>query len=343
MTIVGESAGAESVSLLLVSPPAGGLFHSAIAQSPVGPGSLRPLRAGEFHVVVPAESVGMRLAEKLGVANGPNVLDDLRNASWESIEKAASDLSAELGLEILNLVCSPTVDGYVIPDHPVLMFREGRQHRVPLMTGTNANESTIFLPLFAPSETGFPEYRKYVQKAFPEDADTVQRLVSLGGAGAIPVKECLDRLISAKWFGAWADFMAGSTAKQGVPTWLYRFSKKPPPWAAEVLLADSSDSNIPGEELGVPHGSELFYVFGFIKELLGFDDEDRQFSDQIISYWTNFAKTGNPNGEGMVEWPPYGSSSRRGCLSLDNEMRAVSEPDLELYGLIEKTWLKFVY
>jgi para-nitrobenzyl esterase len=340
VTIFGESAGAASVSLLLVSPLADGLFRSAIAQSPVMAGALRPLRSKEFQVV-PAETVGTRLTEKLGIADSPDVLDTLRQTSWETIGEAASGLSTELGVEVLNLVCPPTVDGYVIPDHPVRMFREGRQHRVPLMTGTTANECSVFLPLLITSETGPGEYGKYVQKEFPGDAARVLDLVPAGDTGQ--TWECFDRLISARWFGAWADFMTASAAKQGVPAWLYRFSKKPPPWAAEVLLSDSSDTDISIEKLGVPHGSELYYVFGFMEALLGFDDEDREFSDQIISYWTNFAKTGNPNGEGVPRWPSYGTPDQRGYLDLDVEMRARSGLDAALYRLIEKTWLKSVY
>ncbi|MGA2400733.1 MAG: carboxylesterase family protein [Syntrophobacteraceae bacterium] len=340
VTIFGESAGATSVSLLLVSPMAGGLFHSAIAESPVMAGSLRPLRSEEFHVV-PAETVGMRLAEKMGIPDGPDALDALRKASWDTIQKATAGLGAELGVEVLNLVCSPTVDGYVIPDHPVRMFREGRQLRVPLMTGTTANESTIFLPLLITSKTGPGEYRKYVEKAFPGDAERVLELAPAGSTAE--TWECFDRLISAKWFGAWADFMARSAGKEGVPTWLYRFSKKPPPWAAEILLADSSDTDISSEKLGVPHGSELYYVFGFMEFLPGFDDEDGKFSDRIISYWTNFAKTGDPNGNGLAQWPGYGTEHRRDYLYLGVEMRAGSRLDAELYRLIEKTWLNTVY
>jgi para-nitrobenzyl esterase len=340
VTVFGESAGASSVCLLLVSPLTDGLFHYAIAQSPVMAGMLRPLRGEEFHVVS-AERVGTKLAEKLGIPDGPDALEALRKTSREKIDKAAEGLSAELGLEVLNLVCSPTVDGYVIPDHPVRMFREGRQHRVPLMTGNTGNESTIFLPLLISSKVGLQDYREYVQKAFPEDAGKVLGLVSPGQAGE--VRPCFDRLISAKWFGAWTCFMAESVGKQGLPSFLYRFNRKPPKWAARILLSDSSDADIPSEDLGVPHGTDVFYVFGFMEGMLGFDDDDREFANRIITYWTNFAKTGNPNSDGVPRWPSYGGPNGQGYIDLDGEIKTGSGLDTELYRIIEKTWLKSVY
>ena len=86
VTIFGESACVTSVSVLMVSPLADGLFHSAIAQSPVMAGSLRPLRSEEFQVV-PAETVGTRLTEELGIVDSPDVLDTLRQTSWETISR----------------------------------------------------------------------------------------------------------------------------------------------------------------------------------------------------------------------------------------------------------------
>ena len=340
VTVFGESAGATSVSLLLVSPLSKELFRSAIAQSPVMVGSLRPLRTGEFKVV-PAETVGTKIAEALGITAGHDVLDALRKASWEKIEEASSRLGADVGVEVLKLVCAPTVDGHVIPDHPARMFREGRQHRVPLITGVTANESTVFLPHYVTRETSPEDYRKYVKTAFPTDAERVLELVTVRGAGE--VWEGIDRVISAKWFGAWAGFMAESAEKEKTPAWFYRFSQKPPQWAAEVLLADSADEDLDGEKLGVPHGSELFYVFGFLETLLGFGDEDRAFSDKITTYWTNFAKTGNPNGSGMPNWPAYGPPHQRNYLDLGPEIKAGSRLNAELHRLVEKTWLNTAY
>jgi len=340
VTIFGESAGAASVSLLLVSPSADGLFQAAIAQSPVIPGCLRPLRIEEFQVL-PAETVGMRLSRALGIPSGPNALDTMRKTPWETVEEAASKLSAELGVEVLSLVCPPTVDGHVIPDHPVRVFRSGGQKRVPLMLGTTANESTIFLPLIVPPEAGPREYRKYIQTEFAEDAGRVLQIVS--PRSTWETWRCYDRVVSAKWFGAWVDFMARSAGKAGTSAWMYRFTKRPPPWAAEIVRDDTTSSDISSERIGIPHGAELYYVFGFMESLLGFSEEDQAFSDIMITYWTNFAKTGNPNGAGLPDWPGFGTPAQRNYLELGAEIRTGSGLDSELYRLVEKTWLNTVY
>jgi para-nitrobenzyl esterase len=340
VTIFGESAGAESVSLLLVSPLAKGLFRSAIAQSPVMVGSLRPLHTEALHVV-PAETVGTRIAEELGLKNGPNALAALRKAPWRTIDEAASKLSMDLGVEMIRMVCTPTVDGVVIPDHPVRLIRQGKQHPVSLITGITNNESTIFLPLFLPSGAGPKEYRQYVETAFPSNANRVLQLFPVSAESE--AWENIDRLISAKWFGAWANAMARESAGQGNAVWFYKFTRKPPEEAADLLLSDSSDEDVPAEKLGVPHGSELFSVFGFTPILLGFDDEDRAFSEQVMTYWTNFAKMGNPNGEGLPYWPGYGSATKRDYMDFGGNITTRSALDIGLLGLVEATWLTSAY
>lgn len=340
VTVFGESAGAASVSLLLVNPTARGLFRSAIAESPVAVGSLRPLRYTEFGVV-PAESIGTRLATNLGIEDGNDALSTLRAAPWEKLDWAAAQLAGEAGVEIVGLVCTPTVDGYIVPDHPVRMFGEGKQHPVPLIAGTTANESTVFLPFLLSSIKTPEDYRKHVQARFSQDAQRVLQLAPVRNGGEL--WDGLDRLISARWFGAWADFMLESAVRNQSPAWSYRFTRKLPSWAAGLLAEDSNSSDVSAEKLGVPHGSELFYVFGFMETLLGFTDDDSAFSERMMTYWTNFAKTGNPNGEGQPHWPDFNPSAAREHLEFGTDVAPGPGTDAELFGLIRKSWLNSVY
>jgi len=339
VTIFGQSAGAESVSLLLINQSAQGLFHAAIAESPAMVGSLRPLRREELGVI-PAETVGTRLARELGLDRDRDVLGALRRITWKKIDAAAAKLQMELGTEMLKSVCTPTVDGQIIPEHPVTLFRQGRRHQVPLITGVTANESTMFLPDIISSRAGPAEYRQYLQAAFRRDAEKIENLLPVKAAAE--VWERLDQVFSAKWFGAWAWFLA-ETSSNPEQTWFYRFTRQIPAWAAQVLAEDSQQGQIPPEKLGACHSAELFYVFGFTKLLLGFFFKDWDLSGQIMAYWTNFAKNGNPNGGDLPEWTPYGSPEQRCYLEIGSDLKNRSHLEAELYQVITKTWLESAY
>ena len=146
-----------------------------------------------------------------------------------------------------------------------------------------------------------------------------------------------------RWFGTWANAMAKGAGQDGSPAWFYRFTRKPPPLAAELLLADSSNEDIASDQLGVPHGAELISVFGFTPILLTFDGDDRTFSDQVMTYWTNFAKTGHPNGTGLPYRPGYGSATQREYLDFGAKISPRSGLDVELFHFVETTWLNSAY
>jgi len=339
VTIFGQSAGAASVSLLLVNPLAQGMFQAAIAQSPVMVGSLRPLRREELGVV-PAETVGTRLVQELGIAPDSDVLSALRQTPWKKIEAASAQLQTELGVEVLQGVCTPTGDGYLVPDHPVTLFARGRRHQVPLIVGVTTNESTMFLPQMISSMTGPEEYRQYLQTTFGKEAEKVFELLPVKSKAELWRR--LDQLITAKWFGAWAFFMA-STAQNQQQTWFYRFTRHIPQWAAQVLAADSGQGQLPHEKLGACHGADLFYVFGFTKLLLGFFCRDWALSGKIMAYWTNFAKSGHPNGGDLPKWPACGAKEPHPYLEIGRELKTRSSLEVELYQIIAKPWLKSAY
>ena len=242
VTIFGESGGGTKTISQMATPLAEGLFHKAIVQS--GSALVSEQRVTSMS---DAEATGGQLAEALGVADEEDVLAAMRALSWEEIIEAAS--SDEVGFRA-NVV----VDGQVIPDTVHNLFRDGRQHDVPLIVGANAGESML-------------------QSAVPLMAN-----------------------------------LHSATASS--PTYVYSFSQLPRTWRDEGCVAF--------------HGLELPYVFGSVPTgvdsptmlfLSGgggcvsqepvTDDVDMTVADQASTLWAQFAKTGDPSVEGLVDWPPY--------------------------------------
>jgi para-nitrobenzyl esterase len=110
-----------------------------------------------------------------------------------------------------------------------------------------------------------------------------------------------------------------------------------------VLAEDSGQPQIPYEKLGACHSAELFYVFGFTKLLLGFFFKDWSLSEQLMTYWANFAKSGNPNGGDLPEWPSCGSPEQRRYLEIGQDIKKRSDMKIELYQIITETWLESAY
>src|SRR2546425_1299468 len=139
VTIFGESAGGGAVAALMLIPQAKGLFHRAIAESPYVHGWDRPLsvRARGW---APAENVGLDLGKALG-ATGDHALAALRTATTAEIMKVAEEGPL---FKWSGTIWAPNVDGWILPDDPIVMYNAGRQHDVPLIAGINDNEGSLF-------------------------------------------------------------------------------------------------------------------------------------------------------------------------------------------------------
>lgn len=258
VTLFGQSAGATSISRLIVSPLTVGLFQKAIAQSG---GDLR----GQPETVSKAEAerVGVEFGNKLGAHS----LAKMRAVSAEEI--LATDVASYFpdgtprGFHQIN------VDGYVLPDSVHALYAQGREHNIPLLLGYNAGD---------------------------------------------------DPLIHRNAGRNWAEAHASS----GNSTYAYYFTKVPPypPFRFRGIAG---------------HGAELIYLFGFPQPIFFYAVEfpwnaarDSATSDAMISYWTNFAKTSNPNGAGLPEWPLYRDGHR--ALEIGDEIKPIPIADAVIVG-----------
>ena len=271
VTIFGESAGGISVSMLCASPLAKGLFRSAISQSG---GSFGPYRTTSYpgenmKLLSVAEQEGVAFAQSMGASS----IADLR----------AMDPFKFVGGPMTGGAW-PIVDGYVIPDDQYKMYESGNFNDVNILVGYNSDEGASFSREKDPAkyrasiEERFGPYTDALMEAYPVTATTVPK--------------------------SGRDLMRD--AAFGWHTWV---------WCR--LQAEKGDSNVylyyfdqhkdypegsPQYGQGSPHGQDVNFVFQVPDESL---PTNKALSNIIGDYWTNFAKYGNPNGEGLPQWPEF--------------------------------------
>ncbi len=288
--IFGQSAGSMSVCSLVASPLAAGLFHRAIGQSA---GCFTPLSTLEQ-----AEERGALLAAELGAAEGAapeSALATLRAASAEDVLAAAG--SSGWSGDFMTVV-----DGWYLPDQPAAIYAHGEHNRVPMMVGSMGDESSALFapgPPLEPEELGLHLKEQYGEAA--PDLLAAYAAEAEQAPGAVPTLIRSDTI-----FGWGSRTWVRHASAAGGDAYLYFISHAPPVF--RLYLPDRPDLGGEGgpRHFGAYHSGDLAYVFGNV-DLVGinWEDWDHEIADVLSSYWTNFAKTGDPNGEGLAEWPKY--------------------------------------
>ena len=290
ITIAGQSAGAASVSILMSSPLAKGLFQRAIAESG---GMFEPMQLAPNYQLVNAEREGEAYARSVGATS----LADLRALS------AAALLKGNAG-EISH----PVIEPEVMPRSPYDTFASGEQNDVPILIGSNENEARSLIPDLA------------AVRAATFEADITKRWGVLPPALLAPYPHTTDaQAVRARLdferdlrFGwdmwAWASLTATNGKS---PVYYYHFDHDPPFPSGSVYAG-----------WGPSHYSELWYSFDHLnQESWAWTRADRLLATHISSYWVNFARSGNPNGKGLPIWPPFTRDNQQ-VLYLDDPTHA---------------------
>lgn len=286
ITLMGHSSASRSVNNIVASPLAAGLFQRVIAHSHTS--------FGRMITVHEAEAEGLKYQGRVGAKS----LAEMRAKSAQELQDVASRSGREL------VYGDAKIDGYFLAADVNTIFNQGKQNDVYLLTGAtndehgigeNLNEWTFYLRLpIEPPKT--PEdYSAWARKAFGDQADRLLKAYP-AHSDADVAKDVHDIGRDAVLQGqrVWAQFQSKNGKGKA---YLYNFSHKPPvpttPGAQQPLI-------------GMIHGAEFFYVLDNLRVRdLPWTDTDRKVADVASSYWTNFAKTGDPNGPGLAHWPTY--------------------------------------
>ena len=306
VTLFGESAGAFSVSAQMASPLAEGLFEKAIGES-----------GGAFF----SYSLPFKSLTDVQDSDAAFAKTALSADSLEQLRAIPAQQLMELSRKPGAPEFRPNIDGYLLPESLSAIFAARKQNDVPLLAGYNRDEDGINPNLTVDS------YEKFVAARYGANAPAILKLYpAADDAEAVRSAADLaaDRFIAFttwKWMEAQA-----ATGKQ--PVYRYRFD-----------LVSPADPNHPGG-LAAYHSSEIPYVFGDLDLLHGFNwrPEDHTLSLQMQKYWTNFAKTGNPNGEGLPHWPTYKADSSWKVMHLDAPSRAEDDKTRDRDLFLDTIW-----
>lgn len=305
VTIFGESAGSMSVSCLVGSPLAQGLFRRAIAQSG-GPNGV-PMTT--------ATKAAEQLCELAGV-DGVLALRDLDVADLLAAQTKLQLAAAESGS---GMALAPTIDGGLLPEHPLKAIEGGVAEGKELLVGTNLDEMKLWVVGNRRLTSGDEAFiLRRLEKTFgPDAADALEAYKAARadrGDDLSPI-ELWTAIESDRVFRLPSLRMCEAQSANGTAVYDYLFTWKSP--ALGGLLASC-------------HALEIPFVFGTlttpgVERFTGEGPEALALSEKMQDAWLAFAKTGNPSTEGLGEWPAY-DSTRRATMVLDADTRVEDAP-----------------
>lgn len=331
VTIAGESAGSIAVSAQMASPLSKGLIAGAIGESG---GSIYPTLAPV--PLAEGEKTGLDFAHKIGAST----LKDLRAMS--TFELYQKSIGTSLG------VFKTTIDGYFLPKLLPEIFEAKQQAMIPLLVGWNSEEMT-YKALTMGKDINNETYIQKVKELYPDKADQVLKLYP---AGTVEVTEqsatdlAGDRFIAySTW--KWFDLHRKNSTQ---PIYRYYYTHPRPEMrdnsleaglAGGVIKKNSNTQKAPIPK-GAVHSAEIEYAMGNLSSNKDYawTEDDYKVSETMMNYFANFIKTGNPNGDGLPEWPMAKNEEKPEIMIINVNSKSKKAENDARYLFLDKEYLK---
>ena len=335
ITIVGESAGSFSVSLLMCSP----LSKNNIAGAMLSSGAeVLPYQASSQ---ADADAAGAELLKQAGIAS----LADAVAMDADSLQKILPPKG----------MASVVIDGYFMKESADEVFEKGQQAQVPLLAGWNSLEGHPAQVLQGQAPT-LQNYKNALKAQFGDMTDEIFEAYGIMTDEDVLSQKGLD-LASDLFTGfpTWkvCDYHVKTSSQ---PVYRYHYMHPRPQVSAKMgdkvgALAGGvrektaeekkSEAQQPAIAPGAVHSADIEYAMGTLdtNEYYDWQDEDYAISKLFLTYYANFCKTGNPNGEGLPQWTPITKENLDAApvMKIDVESKEVASPEKEnAYRTLEK-------
>ena len=290
----------------MASPLSRGLIHKAIGES------------GAFF----SSTLALKPLEQSEQADAKFTESALGTSSLEALRAKSAAEILDAALKEKDVRFSPNIDGYFLSQDVYAIYASGQQSHVPLLAGWNADEGS-YHSIFKKADPTVQNFIAYAHEMFDGDADQFLNLYP--DANDKQAKRSAQDLAGDQFiaYSTWK-WLEMQRKTGDAPIYRYRFE--------DALPMPSGSTE---ESRGAYHSAEIEFVFGVLpSKHLPWRPEDLKLSQLMSTYWTNFAKTGDPNGPGLPKWPRYNSEDGYELMHLNFDPSATKDQYRDRYEFL---------